>query len=234
MSGVDWTKYGMGPERSFFSNVPQGAADRLAVPMTPSATPSVAAPPKPMSTPTTATFSAVQNRLAQEMGRPFPPEGKRYIQRDDGVIMLVDDNPEATYVGRSGKTKKVRDLSTLQGGFTTKAAADFAAANTPEVIAALRGAGQLPMKRGGRAQFAVQGNGDGREDLIPAKLSDGEYVIDAETVALLGNGSSKAGAAKLDQFRVNVRKHKGRDLARGKFSVNAKRPEAYLAGGQTR
>lgn len=234
MSGVDWMKYGMGPERSFFNNVPQGAADRLAVPLTPSATPSVAAPPKPTSTPTTATFSAVQNRLAQEMGRPFPPEGKRYIQRDDGVIMLVDDNPEATYVGRSGKTKKVRDLSTLQGGFTTKAAADFAAANTPEVIAALRGAGQLPMKRGGRAQFAVQGNGDGREDLIPAKLSDGEYVIDAETVALLGNGSSKAGAAKLDQFRVNVRKHKGRDLARGKFSVNAKRPEAYLAGGQTR
>lgn len=79
--------------------------------------------------------------------------------------------------------------------------------------------------------FAVRGPGDGREDAIDARLSDGEYVIDAETVALLGNGSNKAGADKLDQFRVNVRKHKGRALARGKFSDNAKRPEQYLAGG---
>lgn len=83
-----------------------------------------------------------------------------------------------------------------------------------------------------RRSFAVIGDGDGREDKIHAKLSDGEYVIDAETVALLGNGSSRAGAAKLDQFRVNVRKHKGRGLAKGKFSVNAKAPEAYLKGGR--
>ena len=80
--------------------------------------------------------------------------------------------------------------------------------------------------------FAVEGPGDGRDDKIPAMLSDGEYVIDAETVALLGNGSNKAGADMLDQFRVNVRKHKGRDLMRGEFSKNAKRPERYLAGGR--
>ena len=63
-------------------------------------------------------------------------------------------------------------------------------------------------------------------------LSDGEYVIDAETVALLGDGSSKAGAKRLDELRVNIRKHKGRNLAKGKFSVNAKRPEKYLSGGR--
>lgn len=80
--------------------------------------------------------------------------------------------------------------------------------------------------------FAVEGPGDGREDKIPAMLSDGEYVIDAETVALLGNGSNKAGADMLDQFRVKVRKHKGRELARGDFSKDAKRPEQYLAGGR--
>lgn len=77
----------------------------------------------------------------------------------------------------------------------------------------------------------VEGAGDGREDKIPAMLSDGEYVIDAETVALLGNGSNKAGADLLDQFRVNVRKHKGRELSRGNFSEDAMRPEHYLAGG---
>jgi hypothetical protein len=84
-----------------------------------------------------------------------------------------------------------------------------------------------------RNSFAVDGPGTGRSDDIPAVLSDGEYVIDAETVALLGDGSSKAGAKKLDEMRVKVRKHKGRNLAKGKFSVNAKRPEKYLSGGRT-
>jgi hypothetical protein len=82
-----------------------------------------------------------------------------------------------------------------------------------------------------RGGFAVEGAGDGRDDKIPALLSDGEYVVDAETVALLGNGSNKAGAKLLDSFRVKVRKQKGKKLARGKFSDNAKRPEQYMAGG---
>ena len=84
------------------------------------------------------------------------------------------------------------------------------------------------MAWGGYAEGGVDGPGDGRSDSIPAQLSDGEYVIDAETVALLGNGSNKAGAKKLDQFRVNIRKSKGKHLAKGKFSVNAKKPESYL------
>ena len=83
-----------------------------------------------------------------------------------------------------------------------------------------------------RGGFAVKGDGDGRSDDIPARLSDGEYVIDAETVALLGNGSNKAGAEALDQFRVNVRRHKGRELAKGSFSVKAKPAEQYLMGGR--
>jgi hypothetical protein len=86
--------------------------------------------------------------------------------------------------------------------------------------------------KGGRAEFAVNGPGTGRSDDIPAVLSDGEYVIDAETVALLGDGSSKAGAKKLDDLRVKVRKHKGQKLAKGRFSANAKKPEAYLSGGR--
>lgn len=86
--------------------------------------------------------------------------------------------------------------------------------------------------RGGRAEFAVNGPGTGRSDDIPAVLSDGEYVIDAETVALLGDGSNKAGAKKLDELRVKVRKHKGEKLAKGRFSANAKKPEAYLSGGR--
>ncbi len=81
----------------------------------------------------------------------------------------------------------------------------------------------------GGAQGYIQGPGDGRQDAIPAKLSNDEYVLDAETMALLGNGSPSAGADKMDQFRANLRKHKGKVLAQGKFSPDAKSVEGYLS-----
>jgi hypothetical protein len=74
----------------------------------------------------------------------------------------------------------------------------------------------------------TQGPGTGRSDDIPARLSDGEYVIDAETVALLGDGSGSAGAKRLDEMRQNMRKHKAKNLSKGGFSHKAKSPEAYM------
>ena len=103
------------------------------------------------------------------------------------------------------------------------------------VVETIGPANDLPYEyaKGGNVKnFAVDGPGTGRSDDIPARLSDGEYVIDAETVALLGDGSGKAGAKRLDEMRVNLRKHKGQNLAKGRFSVNAKKPEAYLSGGR--
>jgi len=72
------------------------------------------------------------------------------------------------------------------------------------------------------------GSGDGRDDLINARLSDGEYVIDAESVSMLGNGSNKAGASMLNQMRKNLRSHKGKALADGRFSPDAKSPLEYM------
>jgi hypothetical protein len=100
------------------------------------------------------------------------------------------------------------------------------------LMARLGGGGEMQEHRGGE-EGNVKGPGTGRSDEIPARLSDGEYVIDAETVALLGDGSSDAGAKRLDQFRENIRAHKGAALARGKISPDAKHPEAYLKGGRT-
>lgn len=76
----------------------------------------------------------------------------------------------------------------------------------------------------------ARGSGSGRDDTINARLSDGEYVMDAETVAMLGDGSTDAGARRLDDMRAQLRKHKGKTMARGKFSPNAKSPLAYLKG----
>lgn len=75
------------------------------------------------------------------------------------------------------------------------------------------------------------GHGDGTSDGIDAKLSGGEYVMDAGTVATLGNGSNEAGARALDQLRQRVRKHAGKQLVKGKQFMKARSPEKYLKRG---
>ena len=83
------------------------------------------------------------------------------------------------------------------------------------------------LARGGALNAMALG---GRSDTIDAKLSPGEYVMDAETMALLGNGSVDSGAKKMDELRSSIRAHKGKALARGKISPNAKSPLAYMKG----
>jgi len=95
--------------------------------------------------------------------------------------------------------------------------------NPPVQAKAMGGLSQVHSMR-------IGGGADGRSDDVNAVLSDGEYVMDAESVAMLGNGSSKAGAAKLDQMRSKLRQHKGKNLASGKISPDAKSPLAYLKG----
>jgi hypothetical protein len=52
---------------------------------------------------------------------------------------------------------------------------------------------------------AVTGAGDGQSDDIPAMLADGEFVIPADVVAALGNGSTKAGSDKLYDMMHSIR-----------------------------
>lgn len=79
--------------------------------------------------------------------------------------------------------------------------------NAQQAAQPVQGAG---LARGG----FLKGSGDGMSDEIkatindrqPARLSDGEFVIPADVVAHLGNGSSKAGAQKLYDMMARVRK----------------------------
>ena len=79
----------------------------------------------------------------------------------------------------------------------------------------------------------LKGSGDGTSDSIPAtigqsqpaRLADGEFVVDARTVSELGNGSSDAGARKLYAMMDNVHKAR-RNAERGKPSGADK----YLKG----
>ncbi len=73
----------------------------------------------------------------------------------------------------------------------------------------------------------VSGPGTGQSDSIDAKLSDGEHVIDADTVAALGDGSNKAGHAKLEEMKRNLRKHK-RGAKAGTIPPKAKSIGQYM------
>jgi hypothetical protein len=64
----------------------------------------------------------------------------------------------------------------------------------------------LRLARGG----PIRGIGGGQDDLIDAKLSDGEYVFSAQDVSDLGDGSNEAGARKLTAMRKLIRKQAGR------------------------
>jgi len=75
----------------------------------------------------------------------------------------------------------------------------------------------------------VQGAGGGQDDLIDAKLADGEYVFDAEIVAALGDGSNKRGAEILDKWRQKIRKHK-RSASINGIPPKAKSPLEYMKG----
>lgn len=84
--------------------------------------------------------------------------------------------------------------------------------------------GGITMLAKGGSRF-LRGPGDGVSDSIPAtiadkqpaRLADGEFVIDARTVSELGNGSSEAGARKL--YEMMDRVHSARRTAkRGKPS----------------
>ena len=74
--------------------------------------------------------------------------------------------------------------------------------------------GGLPYATGGIAAGRyLKGDGDGMSDSIPAtingrqpaRLADGEFVVPADVVSHLGNGSSDAGAKKLYSMMDKIR-----------------------------
>lgn len=69
----------------------------------------------------------------------------------------------------------------------------------------------------------------GQSDVVPIMAAPGEYMMDADVVSALGDGSTEAGAAKLDQMREAIRSHK-RGASRGNIPPMARSPLAYMKG----
>lgn len=53
----------------------------------------------------------------------------------------------------------------------------------------------------------IRGPGGPRTDSIPARLSDGEHVFDAEAVTALGDGDNEKGQALLNEMRHRIKAH---------------------------
>jgi hypothetical protein len=160
------------------------------------------------------------------------PEQQEYFNRPSITWDWNKMQSDANAAGMSLSQFMARNWNNITGGQYN--AAPAAPAQNPAAMPAMAHGGRHMMANGGSPLSAVarfaRGAGTGRSDEIDAKLSDGEYVIDAETVAMLGDGSSKAGAQRLDQMREKIRSHKGKALAKGKFSPDAKSPLAYIKG----
>ena len=111
----------------------------------------------------------------------------------------------------SGKSKDSGDVEAAQGGIMQSNLGGYAAGGNPRLL---------------------KGPGDGMSDNIPAtingrqpaRLADGEFVIPADVVSHLGNGSTEAGAKQLHAMMNKVRKARTGNPKQGK---NIK-PQKYM------
>jgi hypothetical protein len=91
--------------------------------------------------------------------------------------------------------------------------------------------GPIAFAKGGHQGY-LDGDGDGMSDSIPAtiegkqpaRLADGEFVIPADVVSHIGNGSSKAGSKRLYSMLDRVRKARVGTTKQGKQI----KPEKYM------
>lgn len=110
----------------------------------------------------------------------------------------------------SAKGGRIKAMQT--GGMT--APNPYGAAVGEDYNFGFSGGGQMPTEylAGGKL---LEGEGDGMSDSIPAvirgkgvqraALADGEFVVPADVVSHLGNGSTKAGAKKLYAMMDRIR-----------------------------
>jgi len=170
------------------------------------------------------------------------------IERSADVARkAVKDNPFSTnpdrsgslgdtYYARSGEGNTVYG----RGDENTRLYAMGGQVNPPDDQTGIPNASPMKNFDGGMMGYAsggmpprfLSGGGDGMSDSIPAniggkqeaRLADGEFVIPADVVSHLGNGSSKAGAKQLYSMMDKVRTARTGRKSQGK-QIN---PRKYL------
>jgi hypothetical protein len=160
----------------------------------------------------------------------FPDVG---IYRDPDIDTAKKDALTAAMIrlGKAGKGAGIKSVPLPKTSI--RGLGDIRGA-TPEVEEAAKGGVMSHLggySDGGRM---LKGPGDGMSDSIPAtisgkqpaRLADGEFVVPADVVSHLGNGSTDAGAKKLYSMMDNIRKARTGKKKQAP-AVNA---EKYLPG----
>jgi len=145
-----------------------------------------------------------------------------------GIQDLYGSNDNTTGSSLSQDGYGIGRLNNLTAlGSRAKAADSFYATGGP-IAFADGGIFELEAAKGGY----LDGAGDGMSDSIPgtiegkqpARLADGEFVVPADVVSHLGNGSSKAGSQRLYSMLDKVRKARTGNPKQGK-EIN---PNKYM------
>lgn len=135
-----------------------------------------------------------------EQGESFMPNYFTYGEQQNIDQMFDPFGPTAT------SFNPFQPFTAAQGGLVPPLMAmggltQYAGGGLP--IVAHSGKNRIDFRQGA----AVSGPGDGQSDDIPAMLADGEFVIPADVVAALGNGSTKAGSDKLYDMMHSIRSY---------------------------
>lgn len=156
-----------------------------------------------------------QTPIAQQ--RPTTTVGDKTVSYRPGQGGITYFNPmQYVYQGRDLAAPTLPAAGGTTGGTGTGTGTDTDTTQQNAAGGYMRG-GITMLAGGGRF---LRGPGDGVSDSIPAtiankqpaRLADGEFVVDARTVSELGNGSSEAGARKL--YEMMDRVHRARRQAK--------------------
>ena len=102
---------------------------------------------------------------------------------------MQPEDTEAASLPPGATAEQIQAARFPAGAFTQRVAPRY---NFVPTMYAAHG-GEMDVRMGGH----LQGPGTGTSDSIPARLSDGEFVMTAKAVRGAGNGSRKAGAKKM-------------------------------------
>ena len=182
--------------------------------------------PNPYYRPTYAAEGGVMNSFDDEAGVDMAEGGKILMPKLKSDFGIAADSDPSTRSLSALDAAELRNKK-LKGRFGIKTAqapktgikslgGDFSDTAAKGGIADLGG-----YSDGGRM---LKGPGDGMSDSIPgviagkqpARLADGEFVVPADVVSHLGNGSTDAGAKRLYSMMDKVRKARTGNKKQGK------------------
>ena len=161
--------------------------------------------------------------LAAVLRRKYKQADKKEF-REGGLPKMTDDMPEMPD-DMDGETLMINAIMALQGMSSDpeQDLMEFVSAFGMDALQDLQRRVSMGEMGGGERGVGrlIEGAGDGMSDSVdaeivndmsdpsgsgqPLKVADGEYVIAADAVADIGNGSTDAGAKKLDTLMKQVR-----------------------------